>query len=144
MTSPENAVLRPVALSVLTRRAGSGADAAAVASTAGRAYEDLAGVLVPLIGQVGFDAVTTRALHLAQREYPSAPAGGTEQAGAFTQVSFWLKQQDGALAMDAAATMLSTLGALLVTFIGEPLTMRLLRKGWPDGFPEVKLEEKPT
>lgn len=143
MTSSENAVLRPVAMSVLTRRAGSGAEVAVVAATAGAAYDDLAGVLVPLIGQVGFDAVTKRALYLAQREYPAAPEGDTGQADGFIQVSFWLKQQDAGVAMDAAATMLSTLGGLLVTFIGEPLTMRLLRKGWPDGFPDVKSEEKP-
>lgn len=144
MTSAENAVLRPVAIIVLTRRSGSGADVAAVAATAGAAYDDLAVVLVPLIGQVGFEAVTTRALHLAQREYPSVPAGVADQAGAFHQVSFWLKQQDPGVAMDAAATLLATLGELLVTFIGEALTMRLLRKGWPDGFPDVKSEEKPT
>lgn len=144
MTSPENAVLRPVAMSVLTRRAGPGADVATVAATASAAYDDLAGVLVPLIGQLGLDAITTRALHLAQREYPPVPAGGTDQDGAFTQVSLWLKQQDAGMATDAAAAMLSTLGGLLITFIGEPLTMRLLRKGWPDGFPDVKTEEKLT
>ncbi len=135
MTLPGNADLRQVALRVLTRQAGS-ADAPAVAAAAGRAYDDLAGVLVPLIGQVGVDALTARALHLAQREYPSGRAGDTEQAVApLTQVSDWLeRQQDPALATDAAAAMLSTLGGLLVTFIGEPLTMRLVQKAWPAGF----------
>lgn len=137
MTSPENAVLRPVAISVLTSRARSGADVATVAATATAAYDDLADVLVPLIGQLGLDSVTTRALHLAQREYPSVRAEGTDQDGALAQVTVWLKQQD-ADSMEAAATILSTLGGLLITFIGEPLTMRLLRKAWPDGFTDAK------
>jgi hypothetical protein len=133
-----------VAMSVLTSRVGSGADVATVAATARAAYDDLAGVLRPLIGQLGLDAVTTRALHLAQREYPPLPAEDTDQDGAFAQVSVWLTQQDAGSVMDAAAAILSTLGGLLITFIGEPLTMRLLRKGWPDGFTDVKTEEKRT
>ena len=97
-----------------------------------------------MIGQAGFEAVTTRALHLAQREYPSELAADTEQGDAFSRVSSWLKQQDAPLAAAAAATMFSTLGGLLVTFIGETLTMRLLRKAWPDGFSDSSSEEKPT
>lgn len=144
MTSPGNEVLRPVAMSVLRRRSVSDADVATVAATTRAAYDDLASVLVPLIGQVGLDAVTSRALHLAEREYPRVKAGGTDQTGAFAEVSVWLMQQDAGVAMDAAATMLSMVGRLLMTFIGEPLTMRLLRKGWPDGFTDVKTEEKWT
>lgn len=143
MTSLEMKVLRPVVMSVLIRRSAPDADVATVAATARAAYDDLASVLVPLIGQAGFDAVTSRALHLGEREYPPVKPGGTEQAGTFAAVSVWLMQQDPGVAMDAAATILSMVAQLLVTFVGEPLTMRLLRKGWPDGFPEVESEEKP-
>ena len=143
MTSPGNEVLWPVALRVLKRRSAPDADVATVAATAHVAYDDLARVLVPLIGQVGFDAVTSRALHLAQHEYPAVNAGTPDQTEAFAAVSAWLMQQDAGVAMDAAATILSMVAQLLVTFIGEPLTMRLLGKGWPDGFPDVKSEEKP-
>jgi hypothetical protein len=136
MTLPAYADLRQIALRALTLEDGS-ADAPAAAAAARRAYDDLAVVLVPLIGQVGVDALTARASHLVQREYPSDKAGDTEQSGEpFTQISFWLERQDPSLATDAAAALLSTLGGLLVTFIGEPLTMRLVRQAWPDAFPE--------
>jgi hypothetical protein len=35
----------------------------------------------------------------------------------------------------------ATLTGLLVTFIGEPLTARLLRKAWPDAFADANTEE---
>jgi hypothetical protein len=144
MTSLGNEVLRPVTMTVLIRRSSQDADVATVAATARAAYDDLASVLVPLIGQAGFDAVTSRALYLGEREYPTVKAGGgTEETGTFAPVSIWLMQQDAGVAMDAAATILAIVAQLLVTFIGEPLTMRLLRKGWPDGFPDVESEEKP-
>lgn len=144
MTLPENADLRPVAMSVLTRRAGSAADAAAVAAAARRAYDDLAVVAVPLIGQVGVDALTARASHLAQRQYSWGQTGEKQGAGPFGPVGLWLERQDPSVAIGAAAEMLSTLGGLLVTFIGQPLTMRLLRKAWPDGFPETSSKETST
>jgi hypothetical protein len=143
MTSPSNEAIRPVAVRVLRRRAAPNADVASVAATARAVYDDLASVLVPLIGQLGFDAVTSRALHLAAQEYPPVNAVALDQTGAFAAVTAWLMQRDSGAAIDAAATILSTVAQLLVTFIGEPLTMRLLRKGWPDGFPDVKSEEKP-
>ncbi len=141
MTSPETTVLRKVAMSVLTRRGGSGADAAAVAATAARAYDDLATVLVPLIGQVGVDALTGRAFHMVQREYPWGEAQKEQSAGPFGQVSLWLERQDPALATDAAAAMLATFAGLLAAFIGEPLTTRFLRKAWPDAFSDTRSEE---
>jgi len=131
-------------MSVLKRRAGSAADAAAVAAAARRAYDDLAGVVVPLIGQVGVEALTARASHLAQRQYSWGQTGEKQGAGPFGHVRLWLERQDPAVATEAAAEVLSTLGGLLVTFIGQPLTMRLLRKAWPDGFPDVSSEEIST
>jgi hypothetical protein len=142
MTLLGSVVLRPVAMSVLTRRAGSDADAAGVAAAACDAYDDLAVVVIALIGAVGVEALTARASHLALGEYPSwSQAEKRNAAGPFGQVSSWLERQDSALASEAAAAMLSTLGGLLMTFIGEPLTMRLLRKAWPEGFSDVRSEE---
>jgi hypothetical protein len=65
----EIARLRQLALNVLTRAAGSGADAKTLAAAAQRAYDDLARMLVPLIGEVGVTALTARAWHLAARPY---------------------------------------------------------------------------
>jgi len=117
---------------------------AALATAAVAAYQDLAGVLVPLIGPAGVDALTSRALHVARSEYPVVETADADDADtpaeAIGPVISWLKQQEEAVLSDAAATVLAVLGDLLMTFIGEPLTMRLFRKAWPDAFsePEVR------
>lgn len=137
-----HAVLRELALKVLAQHAGPGAGAEALATAARRAYDDLARVSAPLIGQVGFEALTGRALHLARREYPwLVHTREQEQTGGpFVYVIVCLERQDPAAATEAAAAVFATLTGLLVTFIGEPLTARLLRKAWPgalsDGGPE--------
>ena len=143
MTALENAALRQLALKVLAQHAGSAAGAEALAAAARRAYDDLARVSAPLIGQVGVDALTGRALHLAQREYPwlvhDARAGAS--GGPFAQVIVCLERQDPAVAIEAAGAVFATFTGLLVTFIGEPLTARLLRQAWPDAFSDASTEE---
>jgi hypothetical protein len=137
MTSPEVTLVRKAVLSLITRLAGSGADAIAVAAAARRAHDDLAAVLVPLISQAGVDALVARALHLAAREYPSDHAGEEQSAEAFGRVSLWLERQDRTAAIDAAAVMFAAFAALLAALIGEPLTTRYLRKAWPDAFADM-------
>ncbi len=140
----ELAALRPLVSRVLTHHAGADADSAATAAAARRAYDDLARVVTPVIGQVGIDALSARAMHLAQREYPwlAAPREAEEAEGPFAQGAFSVEPQDPALAREAAAAVLAIFTGLLVTFIGEPLTTGLLRKAWPDGFSEAGAEEK--
>lgn len=140
MTSPETAVLQKVVVSVLTRRAGAGADATAVAAVSRRAYDDLATVLAPLISQVGVAALVARALYVTRRDYPSDQAAEEEATEPFAQLTLWLEQQDPTLASDAAAAMFATFVALLAALIGEPLTTRYLRKAWPDGFSDTRAE----
>ena len=143
MTALGNAELRQLALNVLEQHAGPGAGAAALASAAHRAYGDLARVAVPLIGQAGMDALTNRALHLAQRDGPGLvePGGPDQDAGRFAQFILSLEREDPAAVTQAAATVFATLTGLLVTFIGEPLTAGLLRKSWPGAFPTVSIQE---
>ena len=143
MTAPENAALRQLALKLLAQRAGSAADAGALAAAAQRAYDDLALVSAPLIGQVGVDALTGRALHLVQRQYPwLVSTREPEQAeGPFAQVIFCLERQDPAIATEAAGAVFATFTGLLVTFIGEPLTAGLLRQAWPAAFSDASTEE---
>jgi hypothetical protein len=100
-------------------------------------------VSAPLIGQVGVDALTGRTLYLAQRKYPWLihTREPDEWKGPFAQIVFCLERQDPAVATEAAGAVLTTLTGLLVTFIGEPLTTRLLRKAWPDAFSDASIEE---
>jgi hypothetical protein len=134
MTDPEReARRRELARRALARRAGAALDATAVASAASRAYDDLAHVLVPVIGDVGVAAMTGRAVHLTAREYAWLSSGAPGPAGTtFTQVIDALKGQDTPLATEAAAAVLAAIIGLLVTFIGEPLATRLVQQAWPD------------
>ena len=64
------AAQRELALKVVAQHAGPAAGAEAIAAAARRAYDDLARVVAPIIGQVGFETLTARALHLARQDYP--------------------------------------------------------------------------
>jgi hypothetical protein len=143
MTPLESAARRQLAVRVLLHQAGPDADAAALAAAARRAYDELARVVVPLIGQGGVDALTGRALHLVQREYPwllnTREPERTE--GPFAQIISCLERQDPAVAVEAAGAVFATFTGLLDTFIGEPLTVRLLRKAWPDAFSAASTKE---
>jgi hypothetical protein len=143
MTALGDAALRQLALKVLALHAGPASGAEALAVAARHAYDDLARVSAPLIGEGGFDALTGRALHLVQREYPwLVHTHEPEQAeGPFTQVAACLERQNPAVATEAAGAVFATLTGLLVTFIGEPLTARLLRKAWPGAFSDANTAE---
>jgi len=143
MTALEIAAMRQLAARVLMHQAGPDADAAALAAAARRAYDELTRVVAPLVGQVGVDALTRRALHLAQREYPwLVHTRESEHAeDRFAQVVFCLERQDPAVAAEAAGAVFATFTELLVTFIGEPLTARLLQKAWPEAFSDASTEE---
>ena len=143
MTALGNTALRQLALKVLAQHAGPAAGAEALLAAAHRAYDDLARVSAPLIGQVGVDALTGRAFHLAQREYPwLIPTREPEPAERpFAQVKLCLERQDPAVAIECVGAVLATFTGLLVTFIGEPLTAGLLRKAWPAAFSDASTEE---
>jgi hypothetical protein len=143
MTARETTPLQQLALRVLAQHAGPAADAEALAAAARRAYDDLVRVSAPLIGQVGVDALIGRALHLAQREYPwLAQTRDPElRTGSIDQIIVCLEQQDPAVAIEAAGAVFGRLTGLLVTFIGEPLTMGLLRVAWPDAFSDISTQE---
>jgi len=143
MTAPENAALRQLAAQVLVRRAGPGADAAALVAAARVASDELAGVLAPLIGYIGIDALAARARHLVQQEYPwLAETRDPEPPEALiSHISGSLEQQDPAAATEAAAAVLATFTGLLIKLIGEPLAASLLRQAWPDGFSDARAEE---
>ncbi len=135
--------LRQLAVSALARHAGPAPNAEALATAARRAYDDLARVAAPLIGQVGVDALTGRALHLTQREYPwlNRAQEPEQWKGPSEQIMFCLERQDPAVATEAAGAVFGTFIGLLVTFIGEPLTEGLLRQAWPDAFFDAGTEE---
>lgn len=135
--------LRQVAQTVLAQHAGSSEGAEVLAAAARRAYDDLARVCTPLIGQVGVHALIARALHLAQRDYPwlRATDESDHMNEPFARVTVSMGRQDPTVATEGAAAVLAIFARLLVTFIGEPLTAGLLRKAWPGALPDAPTKE---
>ena len=105
------------------------ADAQAVC----RVCDKLRRPLTGLAGAAGFRSLLARALTLAKKESPLLGA--------------WEVKSDGSLqglngeAVQSGAVLIAQLIGLMITFIGESLTLRLLHDVWlelPDS--EVKLE----
>ena len=140
---PGSADLRQAIQRALTREAGSEPDAKALAAAALRVYGTLAAELAQLIGDGGVRALTARSLHLLQRDFPwLAEAQEPDPSeGPFAQLGLSLERQEPAVAAEAAAGALATLGGLLEALIGETLTMRILRAAWPSAFRDETQQE---
>jgi hypothetical protein len=137
-----HAALRQLVLKVLTHHSGSAEGAEALAKAARHVYDDLTHVSTPLIGQLGVDALTARALHLAQREHPWLADGPESERTnkPFAQVIVNLGRQNPKIGIEGTAAVFVIFAGLLVTFIGAPLTMSLLRKAWPAAFSDLHEE----
>ena len=144
MTSTGEVELRQLTLNVLAARAGSDAGATALATAVGSAYGDLVRGFSPLVGHLGVEALTGRALHLAQQQHAwLVPVREPDQVNdAIGQVVATLERQAPEVAAEAAATLLAILTGLLVTFIGASLTTGLLRQAWPDAFFDADTKER--
>lgn len=131
--------LRQLALAVLAQRSESEGTTEGLSAAARRAYDELAHVSTPLIGQIGVDALIARALHLAQREHPwlSAAPESDPANELFADVIARLGRQNPATATEGMAAVFAAFAGLLVTFIGEALTTSLLRQAWPDAFADA-------
>lgn len=116
--------------------AGEPAGAAAPYGEVGRAVracEKLRTPLTKLAGAAGYASLLSRALVLAGRQAPSLSGLRVQADGS---LAGWEQGQDAPAPPDAApeggAVLLAELLGLLVTFIGEPLMLSLVREAWPD------------
>jgi hypothetical protein len=102
---------------------GSHVDAAVLVS------EKLQISLTKFAGAAGFAALVRRALALAREEVPSLQS---VKIGADGRIEGFEQIVAGAARGEAAIAITAHLLELLVTFIGESFTMRLVREAWPD------------
>ena len=124
--------IRDLARRLLAVEAASQSAANSHAHEAVRVCEKLRVSLIRFAGADGFTALLRRALALARAEVPSAARRHP--------TARWLIWKDlksspptgRTSAIDAAVAITAHLLGLLVTFIGEPLTLRLVREAWPD------------
>jgi hypothetical protein len=96
-----------------------------------RVCEKLRVSLTRLAGADGFTALLRRALALARAEVP-ALHGITEKADGSLEGLEELAADARNVGIDAAVAITAHLLGLLVTLIGAPLTVRLVREAWPD------------
>jgi hypothetical protein len=102
--------------------------AVAGGSEAVRVCEKLRVPLTKLAGITGFCSLLSRALALAKAEVPSLDPVRVGTDGALEGFDGIGRTADAG----AGVAIVSQLLGLLVTFIGEPLTLRLVRDAWPN------------
>lgn len=83
--------------------------------------------LAKLAGVAGFRSLLSRALALAKGEFPELDPVKVNADGS-------LEGFDGIEQKDAGVALVAQLLGLLVTFIGEPLSLSLVRDAWPEAF----------
>lgn len=93
-----------------------------------RVCEKLRVSLAKVAGVTGYRSLVSRALAMAKAEAPSLESVQVREDGSLEGFDGIGEQQD---AEEADVVVVHLLG-LLVTFIGEPLALGLVRAAWPD------------
>jgi hypothetical protein len=97
-----------------------------------RACDKLRVPLAKLAGVAGFRSLMARALALATAEAPWLASVNIRADGSLEKFEEASRQQDSGPGVEAGTVVVVHLLGLLVAFIGEPLTLRLVRDAWPD------------
>jgi hypothetical protein len=97
-----------------------------------RVCEKLRPHLATLMGTGGFRALLTRALVLTNGEVAGLRTVRVNEAGLLEQLEEFRAQNDAKKFFEGGVVLVAHLLALLVAFIGEDLTVRLVREVWPD------------
>ena len=122
--SADTPTTRELAQRLLAYEAVEASTANADTQTVCRVCDKLRRPLTTLAGAAGFRSLLARALTLAKRESPV--------------LGEWEVKSDGSLqglngeAAQSGAVLIAQLIGLMITFIGESLTLRLLHDVWPD------------
>ena len=98
-------------------------------------FDKLRMTLTTFAGAEGYALLLRRAWVLAGAESPSLQSvkvGGEGRLERLEQLGADRRTGAEGAAGEAAVAIMSHLLGLLVTFIGEPFTLRLVREAWPD------------
>jgi hypothetical protein len=88
--------------------------------------------LAKLAGVAGFRSLMARAMTLATAEVPWLDSVQVRADGSLEGLDAAERQQGVVPGGEAGVVVVAQLLGLLVTFIGEPLTLRLVHDAWPD------------
>ena len=137
MTTPRE--MRDLARCLLAYEAGAGKTSESSESATLRVYEKLRQRLSAFAGVTAFESLAFRALTQAKSEAPSlwaarvAADGSLQGLGEFKPQIDMDKDLAGELhAGDGGIVLIARLLRLLLVFLGEALTLSLLRNAWPD------------
>jgi hypothetical protein len=133
MRKPDRALLE-IARRVMKAEAGS---TPATATAAGEALQGSCGALYRILetamGASGLHALIQRAIQITSRDYPwlAAVTPGKAADCALAGLPEAAGQRELEEVSEAYTALLATLIWLLITLIGEDLTLRFVRHAWP-------------
>lgn len=125
------AAVTELARRLLTDEAGGDQNLPPLIAAAERAFEKLRVHLSKRIGQEGFRTLLARSLVLAKAQCPALSA---VQVGADARLEGLRADKPGETNsenLERAVTLLSHFLLLLITFIGDDLTLRIIHALWP-------------
>jgi hypothetical protein len=125
--------MRDLARRLLTYEAVAGKTSGSTEPPTVRVYEKLRQSLGKFAGVAGFQSLASRALSLARPETPSLsaaqiPADGSLQGMGEIETQFDIDKDQ---ARTGGIILIARLLGLLRIFLGEALTLSLLRNAWP-------------
>jgi hypothetical protein len=128
MASPQ---IQNLARRLVASEAPSHSAPEARAEAAAQVIDELRVRLIRLAGVDGFRSLLSRALTLAKAEAPALHPVRISADGSLEGCDGIAQCTEEAEAEQAGTVLVAHLLELLVTFIGEPLTLRLLHEAWP-------------
>jgi hypothetical protein len=123
---------------LLTAEAAAGKTSVSTESAVFCVYEKLRRNLTALAGVAGFRSLASRALTLAKAEAPSLGAIQVTADGTLQGLDQTASQSGQHEAGGGEVILIAQLLGLLITFIGESLTLRFMQDAWP----EARLENR--
>lgn len=123
-------VIQNLALWLLAQEVSAGKPSEMNMCAAFRVCEKLRQPLSTLAGATGYRSLISRALTLAKKEAPSLGEVQVKEDGSLERTGA-IELMDEA-AKKGEALLVAQLLGLLVTFIGQALTLGLVRDLWPD------------
>jgi hypothetical protein len=139
MLSPQ---ARDLVRCVLTFEAAAGENSEPTESAAFRVCAKLRRPLITLVGVAGFRSLFCRALTLARAEAPSLTVVQVAADGSLKGLDGREPKIDKEQARDDGAILIAQLLGLLLTFIGDGLTLRLVQDVWPEAAFDGRVSEK--
>ena len=125
-------VSRNLAERLLAYEAAAGKNSEPTESAAFRVCEKLRQPLCSLAGVAGFRSLLSRALALARAEGPGLSAVQVGADGSLKGLDELGPERDKDMSNEGGALLVAQLLGLLLLFIGEGITLRLVQDVWPE------------